>query len=430
MPSARRSCAGAPVDPRARTLAARRDPSGRRPARVRSAPRSSRVSRTSSGACRALADPQDGFDRAVCVVARRELVEQAADLVAVHAALDEAVDETADQAAPPGGPSAEREARSMRFAGRVEVPPFERSTPCAGRGARPRARGERRRSGDRRRRAPPGNGRPARGGSRRSRPARRARRSRRASRRTARGGPRAPPSGAPRTPCRGSGGAGSERRRLRGSPRGRAGRPPCGRATGAGRRRRPAASPARAPSRRRGGRPAPRRRRARSRRAPSWFERVEPCLEERLDRRRHVDRAVRFTGEGRHLLEEERVPLGGRQDPRPRLGVELDARRAARLPAGAPPTSASGSSRTDVALSFPPRPARPARRAAPGRAMQRRRIGASRDQSATCSTRSSIGGSAQWRSSSTSTSGRSAAALLEQRARRELRLGGRGPDRL
>ena len=53
-------------------------------------------------------------------------------------------------------------------------------------------------------------------------------------------------------------------------------------------------------------------------------ERVEPGLQQRLDRRRHLDGTVRLPCERCHLLQEERVPLGGRDDPRPRVGVQVD----------------------------------------------------------------------------------------------------------
>ena len=64
----------------------------------------------------------------------------------------------------------------------------------------------------------------------------------------------------------------------------------------------------------------------------------------------------------------------------------------------------SGSSRTEVALSFPPAQAGRRSRSS-GREAQISRIGASRDQSDTCSTRSRKVGSAQWMSSNTTTSG-------------------------
>ena len=288
----------------------------------------------------------------------------------------------------------------------MEVASFERSAPCPAE-ALGRAAGELGRSGVRRRRARPGTAPPARGGTRRSRPARRASRSPRASRRTARGAPPAPPSAAPRRPCRGSGGDGSERRRPRRSPVIRAGRPPCGRARAAARGRPPAASPGRAPSRRRGGRPGPPPHRARSRAA----------------RRRSARRAAPGAAPGSSAARRPcRGPLGrgrpsprGTADCRPRsprcaLRVSSSSSMSARRPSASrrASASASGSSRIDVAFSLPPpQPGLTSRSS--GRATQRRRIGAARDQSTTCSTRSSIGSSAQWRSSITSTSGRSRA---------------------
>ena len=75
-----------------------------------------------------------------------------------------------------------------------------------------------------------------------------------------------------------------------------------------------------------------------------------------------------------------------------------------------------------------PRPGRASRSS--GRAMATSRIGASRDQSAMCSTRSSSVGSAQLRSSKTTTSGRSPRDRLEQVAYApEALLGGARPSR-
>ena len=53
-------------------------------------------------------------------------------------------------------------------------------------------------------------------------------------------------------------------------------------------------------------------------------QRVEPRLEQRPDRRRHVDRAACLSGEGGHLLEEQRIAVRGRHDAPARLVVELD----------------------------------------------------------------------------------------------------------
>ena len=106
--------------------------------------------------------------------------------------------------------------------------------------------------------------------------------------------------------------------------------------------------------------------------------------------------------------------------PRPRRGSAREARRRdpcrrAGARSARPSRAAdSGSSSTVVALSLPP--AQIGRRSSSsGRAMQTSRIGASRLQSATCSTRSRKVGSAQCRSSKTQTTRR---RLLEQLAER------------
>ena len=87
----------------------------------------------------------------------------------------------------------------------------------------------------------------------------------------------------------------------------------------------------------------------------------------------------------------------------------------------------SGSSRSDVAFSFPP-PQSGRTSSSSVRATQRKKIGALRERSATCSTRSTKTGSAHWRSSITTTCGRSAARALEQPAKRNARLLGHGRD--
>ena len=90
-------------------------------------------------------------------------------------------------------------------------------------------------------------------------------------------------------------------------------------------------------------------------------------------------------------------------------------------------SGASGSSRRDVALSLPP--AQPGRTSSSSvRAMQSRKIGASRDMSETCSTRSTNTGSAHWRSSITTTCGRSSRPRLEEPPKGELRLRRRRAD--
>ena len=87
----------------------------------------------------------------------------------------------------------------------------------------------------------------------------------------------------------------------------------------------------------------------------------------------------------------------------------------------------SGSSRSDVAFSFPP-PQSGRTSSSSVRATQRKKIGALRERSATCSTRSTNTGSAHWRSSITTTCGRSAARALEQPAKGDARLLGHGRD--
>ena len=138
-------------------------------------------------------------------------------------------------------------------------------------------------------------------------------------------------------------------------------------------------------------------------------ERVETRLEHRLDRRRDLDRLARVcrasvtsssrkSGLPSAVARIRDLVSGSSSTPTSRLSASSAAMSAA-----------SGSSRTEVAFSLPPpQPGRASRSS--GRAMQSRKIGTSRDQSATCSTRSWSGGSAQCRSSSTTTSGRSCAS--------------------
>ncbi len=86
----------------------------------------------------------------------------------------------------------------------------------------------------------------------------------------------------------------------------------------------------------------------------------------------------------------------------------------------------SGSSRSDVAFIFPP--PQPGRTSSSSvRAMQRRKIGASRERSATCSTRSMKIGSAHCRSSMTTTCGRSAARASSSRRKASCVSGGDVP---
>ena len=126
-----------------------------------------------------------------------------------------------------------------------------------------------------------------------------------------------------------------------------------------------------------------------------------------------------------------------RASPRRRAGSRPTRRRsAARIASSSacPPSrfvdeladssSPSGSSRTDVAFSLPP--PHPGRASSSSvRATQRRKIGASRDKSATCSTRSTNVGSAHCRSSTTTTCGRSAARASSSRRNATLVSGGR-----
>ena len=77
-------------------------------------------------------------------------------------------------------------------------------------------------------------------------------------------------------------------------------------------------------------------------------------------------------------------------------------------------SSPSGSSRIDVAFILPPPQSGRTSRSSV-RATQRRKIGASRERSATCSTRSMKTGSAHCRSSTTTTCGRSAARASRSR---------------
>ena len=97
-----------------------------------------------------------------------------------------------------------------------------------------------------------------------------------------------------------------------------------------------------------------------------------------------VDVAVaRLLDERDHLLDEQRVALGGLADPVRRPSSSCAEARDQQLRLVGP----SGSSSTVVAFTLPP--AQPGRRSSSsGRAMQSSRIGASRERSATCSTRS------------------------------------------
>ena len=213
-------------------------------------------------------------------------------------------------------------------------------------------------------------------------------------RRTAGAAPRASPSGARRRRRRGSAGAGSGTRRRRRSSA-RSGRTSSLRTSAAARVSSLRSSGASACHRAAVEHPALDRP-ALEHHALARVELVEPRREQRLDRRRHRrPRRPGVADERDHLLDEERVALGRLEDPVAQ--VVVDARRAPR--AAAPVSAASsGSSSTVVAFTLPP--PHPGRRSSSsGRAMQSSRIGASRDRSATCSTRSRNVSSPQCRSS-------------------------------
>ena len=158
-------------------------------------------------------------------------------------------------------------------------------------------------------------------------------------------------------------------------------------------------------------------------------ERVEARLEERVDRRRHDDLAVAavLAHHREHLLDVERVPGRRRGDALAQCPRRARRRRAGSRSARRTRPRSSGSSRSDVAFSFPP--PQPGRTSSSSvRATQRRKIGASRERSATCSTRSTKTGSAHCRSSMTTTCGRSAARASSSRRKATLRLLGRRRD--
>ncbi len=145
-------------------------------------------------------------------------------------------------------------------------------------------------------------------------------------------------------------------------------------------------------------------------------ERVDPRLQECVDRRRDDDLAVAsvLAHHREHLLDVERVARRRGRDPLAEPAVERsvahETLRSARRTRLAP----SGSSRSAVAFSFPPPQSGRTSRSSV-RATQRRKIGASRERSATCSTRSMKTGSAHCRSSITTTCGRSVARASRRR---------------
>ena len=251
----------------------------------------------------------------------------------------------------------------------------------------------------------------------------------RASRRSARAARRGSPSAAPRRRRRGSAGGGSGRRPRRRAAPGPGGRAPCARGRRVGAR--PCASSGserlhRAAVEEPG--PRPRRARARSR-SPARAGRAAPRAAPGSSAGRRPRRSPDAAHHRDHLLDEQRVALGGRRGSRSReLGVErrspsrpldqlvgLASRRAARAA-------------TVVAFSLPAAPAGPAvEQLRPRHAEEQdrrvaREVGDVLDQV-------EERGSAQWMSSSTTTSGRSAASVLEQLAERPRRSPRRSPRR-
>ena len=107
---------------------------------------------------------------------------------------------------------------------------------------------------------------------------------------------------------------------------------------------------------------------------------------------------------GEQLFREQRIALRRHGDPLQE--VRRECRPAEEILINCEVSSAlSGSRRIEVAFSLPPpHPGRAS--SSSGRAMHSTTIGASRERSLTCSIRSRNVGSAQWRSSNTTTSGR------------------------
>ena len=194
----------------------------------------------------------------------------------------------------------------------------------------------------------------------------------------------------------------------RGRSAGRGGSSPCARARGGGRRRRRARRRRELLHGARGGRPGLRRRRGRS--CPARpAEPVEPRLQERLDRRWHDDLAsppssltiasISSMKSGlpsaacRILARTSSASLRSAREPRDQQLAVLGGERLEQ-----------DRGRVELAAA----PAGPQLEQL-GRATQRRKIGASRDQSETCSIRSRKTGSAHWMSSRTRICGRFAA---------------------
>ncbi len=190
------------------------------------------------------------------------------------------------------------------------------------------------------------------------------------------------------------------------------------------RRRAPAARrPGRARRPRRDGRPRPRSPRARARPAlrPS-SESMRACSSAWIvggtasRRRRCCSRTIATISSTK-----SGVPGRGSRDALARVDGRARARRAGCRSAPRTRSAPSGSSRSDVALSLPP--PQPGRASSSSvRATQRRKIGASRERSATCSTRSRNTGSAHWRSSIDDDLRALGRTGLEQLAERDPRL--------
>ena len=99
---------------------------------------------------------------------------------------------------------------------------------------------------------------------------------------------------------------------------------------------------------------------------------------------------------------------------RPRSCASSGASATSRSMSASHSSARSGSRSSDVALSLPP-PQPGLESSNSVRAMQSRNTRASRERSAMCSTRSTKSGSAHWRSSTTTTCGRSAARTSRSR---------------
>ena len=226
----------------------------------------------------------------------------------------------------------------------------------------------------------------ARGGTRRSRPARRALRACRASRRTPRGARPGSPSAASRRRRRGSEGGGSGMPPRRGRSAGRGGSAPCGRARGGGWRRRRARQLARLPH--------------------------GPAVEDLpLDGARPI--MSRSPGPSRSSLDCRRAWIVGGTTISSSPPFSLTVASISSMKSGFPSAACRILARASSVSCAPPASRESAARSPPStapragsslhracrrpawpqleqlrRAMQRRRIGASRDQSARCSTRS------------------------------------------